>query len=137
MKSGKNLQKAARKRAEKLPGARLEHPFGSDYDVYEVGGKVFLLLTRIPRDSTGQGITDEIRGKRVMVVKADPADALALRGEHAEIIPGYHMNKEHWITVANGDRIKKKLVKDLVSDSYRLVVGTLPQAERPADSDEG
>lgn len=133
MKSGKALQKAAVKQAEELPGAQLEHPFGPDYDVYEVGGKVFLLLTRVPKDSTGAGMNDKIRGKRVVVVKADPDDSAALRDEYEEIGPGYHMNKEHWVTVANGDDIKKKLVKQLVSDSHRLVVETLPQADRPAE----
>lgn len=135
MKSGKNLQKAAGKQAEKLPGAESAQPFGPDYDTYQVAGKIFLLITRVPKDSTGHGVTDKTRGKRVIVVKADPADAAALREEYDEIAPGYHMNQEHWITVANGEEIKKKLVKELVSDSYQLVVDTLPQAEQPEDSD--
>lgn len=131
MKSGKNLQKAASEKAEKLPGASLAHPFGPDYDAYQVAGKIFLLLTRVPKDSTGHGVTDQTRGKRVIVVKADPSDAAALREKYDEIAPGYHMNQEHWITVANGDDIKKKLVKELVADSYQLVVDTLPKAEQP------
>lgn len=133
MESGKSLQKAARKQAEKLPGSELDHPFGPDYEVYKVAGKVFLLLTRIPKDSEGQGVDKAIRGKRAVVLKVGPEDAEALRGEYGSIAHGYHMNKKHWITVANGDDIKKKLVKQLVVDSYRLVVETLPKAERPGD----
>lgn len=132
MKSGRKLQKAARQQAEKLPGASLEHPFGPDYDAYEVAGKIFLLITRVPRDSTGRGVTDRTRGKRVVVVKAEPDDAEALREQHPQITPGYHMNQEHWITVVNGDDIKKKLIKQLVVDSHRLVVDTLPEADRPS-----
>lgn len=131
MKSGKNLQKTAGKQAAKLPGARVEYPFGPDYEAYEVAGKIFLLLTRVPRETAAQGMDEKFRGKRALILKADPLDVENLQAEYAEIGPGYHMNKKHWITVRNGDAIKKKLVKELVIDSYRLVVDTLPQAERP------
>lgn len=129
MKSGKALQKVAIKRAEKLPGVQVGHPFGPDYEAYEVAGKIFLLVTRIPRESTAQGLSAQFRGKRVVIVKTDPADAKALREEYPEIAPGYHMNKDHWITIANGELIKKKLLKELVSESYRLVVETLPKGD--------
>lgn len=131
MKSGKSLQKAARKQAEKLPDSELDYPFGPDYEVYKVAGKVFALLTRVPKDSAGQGIDKAIRGKRAVILKVSPEDAEALRGGYDSIAHGYHMNKKHWITVANGDDIKKKLVKQLVADSYRLVVETLPKADQP------
>nr|WP_307818861.1 hypothetical protein [Streptomyces sabulosicollis] len=35
--------------------------------------------------------------------------------------------------MAAGGTIDEKLVKELVIDSYRLVVGGLPQSEQPAD----
>ena len=34
----------------------------------------------------------------VVILKADPDDAAALRKQYADITPGYHMNKRHWIT---------------------------------------
>ncbi|QGU06054.1 hypothetical protein COCCU_00430 [Corynebacterium occultum] len=131
MKSGKKLQKAARKEAEKLPGVQVAHPFGPDYETYQVAGKIFLLLARVPRESAGQGIDENLRGKRALILKSDPLDAETLRGKYPEIGPGYHMNKKHWLTVVNGESIKKKLVQELVVDSYRLVVETLPKAEQP------
>lgn len=131
MKSGKNLQKAAGKQAAELPGARVRYPFGPDYEVYEVGGKIFLLLTRVPRETSAQGMDAKFRGKRALILKVDPLDGENLREEYVEIGPGYHMNKRHWITVRNGEVIKKQLVRELVIDSYRLVVDTLPRAERP------
>ena len=33
---GTRLQEYARGRADELPGARLEHPFGPDWQVYKV-----------------------------------------------------------------------------------------------------
>lgn len=41
------IQRYARARAEELPGAGLEHPFGPEWEVFKVGGKVFMLLTEI------------------------------------------------------------------------------------------
>jgi predicted DNA-binding protein (MmcQ/YjbR family) len=115
---GKALQNAAHKRAESLPAATLEHPFGDDWEVFKINGKVFMLMT-------------EVSGRPVVILKADPADAEALRAAHADITPGYHMNKKHWITLAPDGSLDRKLVNDLVTDSYRLVVGKLPRVQQP------
>ena len=32
-------------------------------------------------------------------VKCEPELAEALRGAHAAVLPGYHLNKRHWNTV--------------------------------------
>ncbi|MDA0566671.1 MmcQ/YjbR family DNA-binding protein [Streptomonospora sp. S1-112] len=120
---GETLHDTARRRAEALPEARLEYPFGPDWDVFKVGGKVFLLVV-------------EVRGERVAILKAAPLDAEALRTAHADITPGYHMNKRHWITLSPGGSIDAALVEELVTDSYRLVVAGLPRARRPALPDE-
>ena len=82
---GDTLQQHARDRVEELPGAGLEHPFGPDWDVFKVRDKVFMLMT-------------EVTGQPIVIVKADPEDGKALREEHEDITPGYHMNKQHWIT---------------------------------------
>ncbi|MFI7136155.1 MmcQ/YjbR family DNA-binding protein [Nonomuraea sp. NPDC050153] len=117
---GQELQKIAGDCTVGLPGAHLEHRFGSDWKVYKVRGKVFMLMTDMP-------------GHPVVILKADPDDAAALREQYADITLGYHMNKKHWITVEGGDAIDEKLVKELVIDSYRLVVGGLPKSEQPVD----
>ncbi|MEV0074532.1 MULTISPECIES: MmcQ/YjbR family DNA-binding protein [unclassified Amycolatopsis] len=117
---GDKLQKIAGDCGVALPGADLEHRSGPDWDLYKVRGKVFMLMTDLP-------------GHPVVVVKADPDNATALREQHADITLGYHMNKKHWITVEGGGTIGAKLVKELVIDSYRLVVGGLPKPERPVD----
>ncbi len=43
------------------------------------------------------------------------------------------MNKRHWITVEAGGDVDRQLLEDLVTDSYRLVVATLPRDRRPID----
>lgn len=114
------LQQQARMRAEELPGTDLTYPFGPDWDVFKVRGKVFMLHTAIT-------------GKPIVIVKADPENAELLREQHSDITPGYHMNKRHWITLNPGGTLEKSLVDDLVTDSYLLVVEKLPQAKRPVD----
>ncbi len=117
---GETVQKRARERAEELPGADLEHPFGPEWDVFKVRGKVFMLLT-------------EVTGEPIVILKSEPHDAKALRSEHDDITAGYHMNKRHWITLHPGGSLDPSLVEDLVTESYLLVVEKLPRAQRPVD----
>jgi predicted DNA-binding protein (MmcQ/YjbR family) len=56
-----------------------------------------------------------------VVLKADPDNAVVLREQYADITPGYHMNKKHWITVQGGGTVDENLVKQLVTASYQLV----------------
>ena len=118
--NGSALHKTAADCAEQLPGAQLEHPFGPAWEVYKVGGKVFMLMTEVP-------------GRPVVILKADPSEAHALREQYSHITPGYHMNKQHWITLRPGGSIRKPLVDELVTESYLLVVENLPRAKRPVD----
>jgi predicted DNA-binding protein (MmcQ/YjbR family) len=115
----KRLTAVAATRAEELPGATLENPFGPEWDVYKVRGRVFLLL---PLDGTGR-----------VTLKSDPDDAHALREAFADIVPGYHMNKKHWITLLPGSSLDDGLIAELVTESYLLVVEKLPRAQRPVD----
>ena len=109
---GKKLQEFAVARAEELPSAELTHPFGPDWEVYKVRDRVFMLLTAVSGDP-------------IVVLKAAPSDGQALREEYNDITPGYHMNKEHWITLSPGGSIDRTLVEDVVTDSYLLVVEKL------------
>jgi predicted DNA-binding protein (MmcQ/YjbR family) len=64
-------------------------------------------------------------------LKCDPDDAVRLRGEYEGlIVPGYHMNKRHWNTVTVDGELPDRLVRELIEDSYDLVVAGLPRAER-------
>lgn len=119
---GSKLQDVAREIAEELPTSTMGHPFGPEYEVFKVKGKVFMLLTEVPGDP-------------VVVLKAEPEDSEALRQSHHDITPGYHMNKKHWITLEPGGTVDEDLVRELVTDSYRLVVDGLPKAEQPVDPD--
>lgn len=116
---GKTLHRVVRERAEELPGAHPTHPFGPDWEVWKVRGKVFLLLT----------VLDDAP---IANVKARPADGAQLREAYPEIAPGYHMNKRHWLSLHPGGTLDAQLVEDLVTESYLLVVEhSVPQRDWP------
>jgi len=118
--NGEELQEHARARVQELPGADLEHPFGAGWDVYKVRNKVFMLLT-------------DVTGQPIVILKTNPEDSKALQEQHADITPGYHMNKKHWITLHPSGDLQKQMIDDLVTESYLLVVENLPHAKRPVD----
>ncbi|MFA3841812.1 MmcQ/YjbR family DNA-binding protein [Streptomyces aureus] len=93
-----------------------EFPFNPDTSVFKVLGKLFALTNLDARPLT-------------VNLKCDPEDAVRLRAEHDAVAPGWHMNKRHWNTVTVGE-LPDRMVRELVEDSYDLVVAGLPRAER-------
>ena len=63
-------------------------------------------------------------------LKCAPADAEMLVSEYKAIIPGYHMNKKHWITVSLMGDVPEDMLVDLINDSYDLVVSKLTKANK-------
>ncbi|MFN3793298.1 MAG: MmcQ/YjbR family DNA-binding protein [Chitinophagaceae bacterium] len=53
--------------------------------------------------------------------KCDPERAIELREQYASILPGYHMNKQHWNTIILDGSVPMKLVRELIDHSYELV----------------
>ncbi|GAA2227291.1 MmcQ/YjbR family DNA-binding protein [Streptomyces amakusaensis] len=93
-----------------------EFPFGPETSVFKVAGKMFALSAL-----DGEPLTVNL--------KCEPEIAERLRADHPEIVPGWHMNKRHWNTVTVGG-LPAKMVRELIEDSYDLVVAGLPRAER-------
>ncbi|MFD8570450.1 MmcQ/YjbR family DNA-binding protein [Streptomyces sp. NPDC057694] len=94
-----------------------EFPFNPETSVFKVLGKMFALTGLDARPLT-------------VNLKCDPEDAIRLRREYEGVIlPGWHMNKRHWNTVTVGE-LPSAFVRELVEDSYDLVVAGLPRAER-------
>ncbi|MFI2409941.1 MmcQ/YjbR family DNA-binding protein [Streptomyces sp. NPDC018947] len=95
-----------------------DFPFNPETSVFKVGGRMFALTALDARPLT-------------VNLKCDPDDAIRLRREHEGlIVPGWHMNKRHWNTVAVDGGLPDRLVRELIEDSYDLVVAGLPRAER-------
>ncbi len=95
-----------------------DFPFNPETSVFKVQGKLFALTSL------------DARPLKVNL-KCDPDDAVRLREEHPGlVVPGYHMNKRHWNTVTVDGDLTDRLVRELVEDSYDLVVAGLPRADR-------
>ena len=48
------------------------------------------------------------------------------------VIPGYHMNKDHWNTVILNGTIPREEIENMIDTSYALVVKKLRKADRLA-----
>lgn len=117
---GRRLEELAARVAAALPAVTEGQPFGVGTDVFKVVGKVFTLV-------------GEHRGTSMVTVKCAPPHAAALVAGSASIIPGYHVDKRHWVTITPGNDVSEQLVEDLVGNSYDLVVLGLPARLRPLD----
>jgi predicted DNA-binding protein (MmcQ/YjbR family) len=99
------------------PGAIEDFPFGPEHSVFKVAGKMFALsaLERTPLEVS---------------VKCEPELAVGLRDSHPAIRPGYHLNKRHWNTLTLDGSLPDRFVRELIEDSYALVVSALPKRTR-------
>ena len=59
-------------------------------------------------------------GSLYMNVKVEPAMGVIWRSAYAAILPAYHMNKEHWITVRLDGSLPPGLTETLIEQSYLL-----------------
>ena len=95
------------------PGVTEGFPFDDKALVFKVMGKIFTI--------TGVEHFESIN------LKCDPEYAIELREKYNAVIPGYHMNKQHWNTVIMDNSIPDKLIKAWIDDSYNLVARSLPK----------
>jgi len=110
-----------------FPGAFEDYPFGPETSVFKVraavsGGarheaKMFAMSALEAEDLT-------------VSLKCDPALAEQLRAAHPEITGAWHMNKRHWNGVRLDGELPDSMVRDMVEDSYDLVVATFSLRQR-------
>ena len=86
----RSLHNNAHRIALELPFTEHCWPFGPEYDVFKVGGKIFML-------------TATVRGRALVNLKCDPQKSLLHQAIYRSIEPGYHMNKKHWVTICLDD----------------------------------
>lgn len=91
-----------------LPQAIETFPFDKRTSVFKTNAKIFALS-----DLTGEALS--------VSLKCDPEESRALRAEFAEITPGYHLNKKHWVTIVLDGAVPDDLVEQLLRSSHELV----------------
>ena len=93
-----------------------EFPFDENTLVFKVMGKMFALTNLDSFESIN--------------LKCDPEDGVQLREQYSSVLPGYHMNKKHWITVLMDGSIPDKLIKAWIEHSYQLVAASLTKSQK-------
>ena len=111
---------ALRRACLAMPGATETFPFGPENSVFKVSGKIFAI--------------SRLNGAPPLRVslKCEPGLAEQLRASHAAITPGYHLNKRHWNTVVLDGSVPDAMVRDMIEDSYDLIVAKLRKRTRQA-----
>lgn len=110
-------KEAIEKYLGELKGSESSCPFGPEALVYKVKGKMFALVSQeeeIPR----------------VTLKCAPEDGAMLVGRYESVVPGYHMNKKHWITITLTGEMSVEMIRSLADDSYRLVVSKLSKKDQ-------
>lgn len=83
---------------------------------HKKNNKWFGLLMEVDREKLnveGDGVSE------VLNVKCEPALASILKKENA-ILPAYHMNKEHWISILLDGSVSNNEIFQLLDSSYHL-----------------
>lgn len=109
---------ALRKLCLSFPGAYEDFPFGEVSSVFKVEKKLFAISALEASPLT-------------VSLKCEPELAEQLRVSYpGKIVPGYHLNKRHWNTVLCDGSLPDEMVRDMVEDSYDLIVAAMPRAVR-------
>jgi predicted DNA-binding protein (MmcQ/YjbR family) len=101
-----------------FPGTYEDFPFGPETSVFKVEKKLFAIsaLGASPLKVS---------------LKCEPELAEELRASYPDAVaPGYHLNKRHWNTVVCHGGLPDEMVRDMVEDSYDLIVAAMPRVVR-------
>ena len=102
-----------------LPHVTEEFPFDQRTLVFKVGGKMFLLI--------------DIDSQDAVTLKSKPDQIPELLESHNWMSRGFHMNKNHWITLRLDTlQVDITLVLKLITESYAIVYQGLTKIARNA-----
>ena len=97
-----------------LPGSTEDMPYGPDWLVFRIQGKIFLhIWFEAPLPT--------------IAVKLKPEVGEALRDSYNAITPAYHLNKTHWNDIWIESGFSDDQIQSWIMESYKLVKSSLPQ----------
>lgn len=79
--------------------------------------KWYAVIMKVPRDKLGMDGDGEVE---IMNVKCEPDTARSLCQAQG-FFPGYHMNKEHWISILLDGTVGEIKILDFLDRSYELL----------------
>ena len=89
---------------------------------YHVGGKMFAAICL---DDGGKPV--------YITLKLEPAEGEFWRGQYEDVVPGYYMNKVHWISIILDGSMAREDICRLIEDSHAL---TAPKVRNRRKSDD-
>lgn len=102
--------------AKKFPGSEVLYKEEWQAYCFFIGGKLFGYL----------GTNKE--NESIVTLKGNPAMNQELRENYDFIIPGYYMNKVHWISIKLESKdAQSVLIGPLLKKSYELIFSSLPK----------
>ena len=100
------------------PGAWLDSPWGDEHDLAKVGSKIFLF-------------PGQVEGRSIITVKGTEDAVAELQQRYPELArPARYLDKRLWVQL-DIDTVPAAEVRELIDDSYDLVVAKLRKSERP------
>lgn len=110
-----------------FPGAFEDYPFGPETSVF----KVRAAIPGGPRHEAKMFALSALDASELAVsLKCEPALAEQLRAAHPAITGAWHLNKRHWNGVRLDGSLPDSMIRDMVEDSYDLVVATLSRRQQ-------
>ncbi len=107
--------------ASDLENTVCDQPFNEDFFTtvlrHKSSKKWFGILLKAPKDRMGLKGDGEVD---VLNLKCDPVLAKGLFESYKGIMPAYHMNKYHWISVILDSDVPSQEVKGLITLSFTL-----------------
>lgn len=110
-----------------FPGAYEDFPFGPEMSVFKVRAAVSGGTRQEAKIFAISGLEPAALS---VSLKCDPVLAVQLRAAHPEIVGAYHLNKRHWNGVRLDGGLPDDMVRDMIEDSYDLVVASLSRKQQ-------
>lgn len=110
---------AVEKHCAAKPETVLTTPFGPHVHVYKTAGKMFALC----------GHVDDVEA---ISLKCDPERSAMLRLTFPAITGGYHLNKDHWNTIALDGTVPRDLIEQLIDHAHDVITSSAARKRRPA-----
>lgn len=110
-----------------FPGSFEDFPFGPETSVFKVRAQVAGGARHEAKMFAASAM--DLQNLSVSL-KCEPALAEQLRSAHPEITGAWHMNKTHWNGVQLDGNLPDAMVRDMVEDSYDLVVASLSRRQQ-------
>jgi predicted DNA-binding protein (MmcQ/YjbR family) len=108
--------------AQTLNEVQVDHPFKKfpDYKAlrHKCNGKWFGLIMSVEKNKLGFRSNDMVE---IIDVKSDP-ELISIIKNSSGLLPAYHMNKNHWITIMLDGSISFEQIINLLNHSYNLTI---------------